>query len=466
MKHNELTPKAVADGQTTELSVPQQNCDFRVPDQSKHRTAALPIVRWMEHGVPVGGQKSLGLGCASSGAKFTPDNHQPIGDQILDEILQGRHIPIGIDAISKEAELLYAGGVRYLHWHARNPATSEQSCDDMLYREFGLNLRQRFPGLALSYGASRNGAEIQSAIANAGEWARVSHAALPRHQGGADFVTIQAAAELAIIVDLERQGWIRWSSDEDSYEILKPLDGYIASRLVENLSIEANSTSGGANYGSSSAAEQVRVLARAISERSRLGLPQEVEWTQLERSYALTKMLLTDLKPNIGSTGRLNLTILFGFSPKLRFPQSYCEFQRVVGLARSLEQQDTFPQMHLSISVGAAVLPQRAMALIQPLDVGPYCGMPVSPLERLAAYACQPDSDVDLIRFGIEDHPFLFDDHGKITPATNLDLMAYTLEKIEKHGGRITTDPVAVRHFVSTEQRPYAANNDEVDTHD
>jgi hypothetical protein len=404
-------------------------------------------LRWMHHGIPVGEQKALHIGCAISGAKFTPGNHRATGDQTLDKILTGKNIPIGIEAILEE--------VRYLHWHARNSVTGEQSCEDALYREFGLNLRQRYPGLALSYGASRNGPEIQQGIARGGEWARIAHTALPRHQGGADFVTTQAAAELAIVIDLERQSYIRSHATHASYEVLKPLDGYIASRLVEKVSIEANSTSGGANYGSSSAAEQMRVLARAISERNRLNLPQEVEWTQLDRSYALTKMLLEDLKPSLGGTGRLNITILFGFSPRLPFPRTYPEFQRVVRLARSPEQRVSFPQMHLTVSVGAAVLPQRALELTLPLDIGPYRGVRVQPLERLAAYACQPDSGVDLLRFGLEDYPFLLDDHEAIASATNLDLMNYTFDTVAKHGGCVITDPIAVRHFVSTEGRPY-----------
>jgi hypothetical protein len=417
---------------------------------------------WMNHGVSVGEPKHLFVGCANTGAKFTPKNHQGTGDGTLDRILRGQYMPIGIDAIVAETEGLYERGVRYLHWHPRNPATREQSCELPLFREFSLNLRQRFPGLALSFGGSRNGPEIQQAIAGAGEWARIQQAALALHEGGAEFVTIQAAAELTVILDLERQGYLRWNPAMGDYDRLKPLDGYIASRLLEPLSIEAHSTSGGAKYGDSSAAEQLRVLARAISARSRLNLPQEVEWTQLDRSYALTRLLLEELRPSLGGTGRLNITLLFGFSPKMPFPMSYGEFRRAVRMARSLEKRTSFPPMHLTISVGAAVLPQRANQLVRPLDIGPYRGARVTSLERLVAYACQPDSDVDLIRTGIEDHPFLLDDHEAIVPATNLDLVDFVIEKIEKHGGRVITDPVAVRHFVSTEGRPYYERSEAV----
>ncbi|MBE1043447.1 hypothetical protein IH768_28280, partial [Escherichia coli] len=37
------------------------------------------------------------------------------------------------------------------------------------------------------------------------EWERVSHCAIPLHLGGAHFVTIQAAIELQVICELEKQ---------------------------------------------------------------------------------------------------------------------------------------------------------------------------------------------------------------------------------------------------------------------
>lgn len=414
-----------------------------------------PPFRWIQHGNAVGGRKLLLLGCAGSGAKFTPENHAATGNRVLDAILQGAYIPVKLEDILKENEILYAEGVRYFHWHARNPVTREQSCDSTLYRLFGQWQRQQNPGLALSYGGSRNGREINAALKAGGEWSRLAHTALPRHEGGADFVTIQAAAELMIILDLERQGYIRSRPENHDYEILRPLAGYVASRVAESVSLEAYSTAGGGKYGAGSCAGILRALSRSISARNYLGLPQEVEWTQLDRSYGLTKLLLQQLKPGLGDTGRLNLTILFGFSPKLPFPQTYAEFRNVVGLARSLEQLDHFPELHLTVSVGAAILPQQVANHISPLDIGPYRGTPVPPLERLAAYACQPDSGIDLLRFGIEDHPFLLDEKNNIIPATNVDLMHYTLEAIEKHGGQIATSPITVRQFVSAENRPW-----------
>lgn len=410
----------------------------------------------MTHGLSSGEPKQLLIGAATSGAKFTPLNH-PSGDgSALDRILRGESILVHTEEILAETKQLYSLGVRYLHWHARNPFTREQSSSVELYREFGQRHRQRFPDLALSYGASRNGKEIHERIDTLGEWTRLEHTGLPRHAGGSDFVTIQAAAELTGYLDLERQGYLRQSKTGAGYEILKPLEDYIPSRTQAAVAIEAHSTAGGANYGASSAQIQLSVLERAVFERCRLNLPQEVEWTQRDRSFALTRLLIDHFKPSLAGTGRLNVTILFGFSPKLPFPVTYQEFQDTVRLARSLAEGQSFPTLHLTVSVGAAVLPQAVSGLIRPLDVGPYRGVRVTPLERLAAYACQPDSEVDLIRFGLEDHPFLLSDQGDVISATNADLVRYGVEKITKHGGVVVTDPIRVRHFVSTEGRPYA----------
>ena len=406
------------------------------------------------HPCQAGGMpKSVIVGLASSGAKFTPGNHGSDANEVFDVILRGERIPVYAEKILEEIDAVHGLGVRYFHWHARNPETREQSCDPYLYGALGSLLRSHFPGLALSYGASRNGPEIHRAIARSGEWSRLRHALLPRHAGGADFVTIQAAAELVIILDMVRQGYIRLLAG-GGCEILKPLDHYVASRSPEETPLEVHSTKGGGNYGAIAAAEQMDVLARVIAGRTGMNLPQEVEWTQFDRSSALTQLLLTALRPRLGHTGRCNLTILFGFSPRLGFPLTYGEFRRVIRCARSMEQSIGFPRMHLTISVGAAILPQKALSLIQPLDIGFYRGVPVPPLERLVAYATQHDSGVDLIRFGLEDHPFLLDGRAVIRPATNVELVAYGIDMIAKHGGSVITDDIAIRHFVSTENRP------------
>lgn len=74
----------------------------------------------------------------------------------------------------------------------------------------------------------------------------------------------------------------------------------------------------------------------------------------------------------------------------------------------------------ISVTVGAAVLPQHAAAQIKPVDVGLLRGRRMGPMERLIAYGSQPDSGVDVVRVGLEDTPYLLDPAGRVMPATTL----------------------------------------------
>lgn len=153
-----------------------------------------------------GSRKTLILGCASTGAKFTPRNHAATGDRLLDSICTGATIRTAPGELLDEARQLYEMGCRYYHYHARNPLTQEQTTDNDIYQAVSRALQNRFPDLMLSFGASRNGSEVQENIRRFGEWERVSHCAIPLHLGGAHFVTIQAAIELQVICELEKQG--------------------------------------------------------------------------------------------------------------------------------------------------------------------------------------------------------------------------------------------------------------------
>jgi hypothetical protein len=396
------------------------------------------------------GRKRLILGCALTGAKFTPRNHYPTEDATFDTICRGDRIPIAFDEVERETQALYQGGCRYLHIHARNPVTHEQSCDNSIYVAYNQRLAPTFPDLILSYGASRNGIEIDEAIRRNGEWARVSQAALSVEEGGAHFVTIQAAVELQIVKDLERRGYLRIEDKTGQFEWLKPMRDYTPSREIEDVSIPVYSTVGGKNYGASSAWIQYCSLSDAVRSRCDLGLPQEVEWVQFARSHVMTRVACTAMKPGLLATGRLNVTLLFGFSPKMPFPLTYCEFQRVVTAARSLESVDVGDTpVRLSISVGAAVLPQHAKRHMAPLDVGAHAGRIVSPLERIVAYASQPDSRVDMIRFGMEDTPYLIDTSGTLRVADNLMLLEAVLGEIDANGAEIVTEGHIIREFRS-----------------
>lgn len=62
-------------------------------------------------------------------------------------------------------------------------------------------------------------------------------------------------------------------------------------------------------------------------------------------------------------------------------------------------------------------------------------------------------NDVDVLRLGLEVHPFMHGESGSVIPVPNIDMMNFVLQNVAKHELRIKTDPVAIRHFVSTEGR-------------
>lgn len=147
--------------------------------------------------------KTLILGCCSTGAKYTPLNHHPSGDAVLDRICTGVDIAITEEEIAREVEELTNLGCRYYHYHGRNPLTREQTTDNDIYRRISLLVQRLSPDMLISFGASRNGREVIQRISANGEWERVSHAGLSLGAGGAHFITMQAAIELQIVCGLE-----------------------------------------------------------------------------------------------------------------------------------------------------------------------------------------------------------------------------------------------------------------------
>jgi len=406
------------------------------------RLAAVPRLR-----------KSLILGNARTGAKFTPYNHAETGDRMLDAISRGDTIRCSAEQIGNELQRLYGFGVRYVHEHARSEVTREQTCALERYREFGRMCDRFCPDTIVSFGASRNGPEIDAAVAAEGEWARIAHAALPLVDGGAHFVTAQAAVELQIVRDMERKRFVTIDDASADFRILKDLHAYEPSCETEAIDLSVYSTARGRNYGSSSAAVQLATLRRTIDERQRLNLPFEVEWVQTARSSMLTWYLANVLEPGLRSIGRLNITVLFGFSPRLPFPRDYSAFKAVIDKARAVAEAEPsggdrrIPPLKVSVACGAAVLPQHAAQHVRPIDVGPLAGTNAGPVERLIAYACQPDSGIDIVRVGMEDTPYFLDPSGVLLPATNLLLVQQAVRQIEMNGAEIVTDGESLRRF-------------------
>jgi len=390
--------------------------------------------------------RSLVLGCCSTGAKYTPLNHRNTGDEILDEICNGVNIAVGIEEIRDEIRRIRGIGCRYYHYHARNFATREQTTDNGVYQRVGSEILARHPDMVLSYGASRNGPEVIANIGRLGEWERVSHADLPLEAGGAHFITMQAAIELQILRDLEERGRAVTLDYIESPEFLEDIAGYVPSTRAEDVKLETNSTANGGNYGRSSPALQMDTYGSAIAARRRHGLHDEVEWVQFERSYAMTRFAIERQDIRLADRGQLNITLLFGFSPKLPFPTSYEEFRTVVRAAKRLERDLATGERRrrVTISVGAAVLPQHAAKAVGPLDVGRDRGRRVTALQRLAAYAAEADSEVDVLRVGMEDSPYRLDDDGALRPTTNVELCEMAAEELHRHGVTVLTDGVKV----------------------
>lgn len=396
---------------------------------------------------------SVILGSAVTGAKFTPLNHRETGDPVMDRICRGEDISVSERDLAQEARALYNLGCRYFHYHARNFETREQTTENRVYARVSRLVRSICPDMLVSFGASRNGSEVIQNISRYGEWERVSQAAIPLQEGGAHFVTIQAAIELQVICDLERKLGHRIEADYvENPAFLEAVRTYTPSAHVESMALETNSTAHGGNYGASSPAAQIEVYSRAIKARNDASLLHEVEWVQFDRSFAMTKMAIERPEIGLGGSGHFNVTLLFGFSPRLPFPATYEEFKRVVAAAKNLERDLVTgeKQRTVTISAGAAVLPQHAAQHVRELDVGSSRGEKACALRRLAAWSAQPDSGVDILRSGMEDTPYEMHMQKGPLPTSNARLCEIAAEECFRNGVEVEVDQAAIAARLGT----------------
>ncbi|KZL20526.1 hypothetical protein PsAD2_01381 [Pseudovibrio axinellae] len=113
---------------------------------------------------------------------------------------------------------------------------------------FGQMLQHELPGMRLSFGTCRNGLEVIAKVRADGEWARSSQAGLTLEEGGADFVTVQAAVELQRLRDAERQGYIGLDHNSNRYCFEKDISEYTPETALENLKIEVCSMRGASRW--------------------------------------------------------------------------------------------------------------------------------------------------------------------------------------------------------------------------
>ncbi|MBN6777175.1 hypothetical protein JRG19_01245 [Pseudoclavibacter alba] len=381
-----------------------------------------------------------------TGAKFTPRNHRATRHPVLDATASGVLIKHHTEDVLDEAKRLSDTGCRYWHFHARNPMTNEQTTSNSIYQAARRGVQAYDPSMIMSFGASRNGAEVKHSIQHFGEWERISQVSLPLHLGGAHFVTTQAAVELQVILDLEQQVGPLPRSYVDSQDFSNDISCYTPSPRARNASLDTFSIANGSNYGSTSPEVQFKILSRAIQERNRLHLPHEVEWVQLGRSYAATRFSVEHPEIRLGNSGQISITLLFGFSPLFPFPHRYEDFVDVVSLAESLEFDPAGRRCrNVTVVVGAAVIAQHALQRCVPMDVGPDRGKVVSPLKRLVHYACLTVHQVDILRIGMEDTPYrCSDSHDAIELTTNIQLAGAALAEMRKIRVTSVTNTVAV----------------------
>lgn len=251
---------------------------------------------------------------------------------------------------------------------------------------------------------------------------------------------------LQIVLDLERQGHSITPSDVTCRGFADIVNSYIPDHSHLDASLKTHSSTNGANYGSTSAYTQFETYKHAVQARRDLRFLHEIEWVQLDRSYAMTCFATEHQDIRLGSSAQLNITLLFGFSPKLPFPHTYREFREAVELAKLLEYDVAGERVRdATISVGAAVIPQQAESNYIPLDIGPRAGRPACALRRLATYAAQHDSGVDVLRSGMEDTPYMVDESGNIHVCDNVKLVRLYRQVTEVAGARVVTDIDACR---------------------
>lgn len=121
---------------------------------------------------------TLILVAAVTGAKFTPRNHRATRHPVLDAATSGVLIKHRAEDVLDEARRLSDIGCRYWHFHARNPMTNEQTTSNSIYQATSRGVQAYGPSMIMSFGASRNGAEVKHSIQQFGEWERIGVAPL------------------------------------------------------------------------------------------------------------------------------------------------------------------------------------------------------------------------------------------------------------------------------------------------
>lgn len=82
------------------------------------------------------------------------------------------------------------------------------------------------------------------------------------------------------------------------------------------------------------------------------------------------------------------------------------------------------------------MLPQHAATAVAAVDVGRLAGRTCDAIGRLTAYAAQDDSEVEVLRVGMEDTAYLLRD-GRLVPADNVALCHAAAEALDRAGASL-----------------------------
>jgi len=104
----------------------------------------------------------------------------------------------------------------------------------------------------------------------------------------------------------------------------------------------------------------------------------------------------------------------------------------------------------VTISAGAAVLPQHAAQHVGEVDIGPSRGERACALRRLAAWVGQPNSGVDILRSGMEDTPYEMHPEKGPLPTSNARLCEITMEECLRNGVEVEVDQAAIAARLGT----------------
>lgn len=340
------------------------------------------------------------LASALTGARYSRDASSPN--------FHGANVPITPEETVADASEAYRAGARFLHIHARNPASGQQYADLGWYRAVAAGVRVACPGVLVGFPTSRKG-EVGRQIEARCEQARRSS---PDGRVGA-----------RQRVDAELLRGIGVEACPDT----------ITTFTASEIAMTSGSAAGGGDGAERWADPQlIREYYRSFTAKvSRFGVGQELELTTW-RAFDVIEEVAADAALNF--RGPVHVVILLGFSAALPIHRDVYE-----GSLARLDRFRRLTGLRLAVSVGGVIRPNEAAPGPLPRRHGGRLPEGTHDYREIIEWVLADDR-VDAIRVGLEDTPLLYD-----RQRTNADLVRQAREICEELGGRVETDPARVR---------------------